>query len=100
MLYKRFSVFSVLATAPLGYFATPLALLWDDMLVKHTWYTVPAKWESVGRPSASATIDLHFALKPHRENALIDTLYNVSDPRRSTHVLLPPSLPLVPVLTW
>jgi hypothetical protein len=27
------------------------------------------------------------------------TLHNVSDPRRSTHVLLPPSLPLVPVLT-
>ena len=88
MHYLRLAVLSVLATAPLACLGKPLAPRWDDMLVKHTWGAVPAKWESLGHPAASTTIDLHFALKPHRENALVDALYDVSDPRRPTHVLL------------
>ena len=87
MNYHRLAVISVIATAPLACLGTPLEPCWDDMLVKHTWGVVPPKWESLGRPVASTTIDLHFALKPHRENALVEALFDVSDPRRSTHVL-------------
>ena len=88
MHYHRLSVISVLSTALLACLGAPLEPRWDDMLVKHTWDDVPSKWESLGSPAGNTTIDLHFALKPHRENALVDALFDVSDPRRSTHVLL------------
>jgi hypothetical protein len=74
------SVLSFLTTASVG-LATPIAPRWDDMRVKHSWGSVPEKWEHCGHPSANATIDLRVALKPHRENALIDALYDVSDPK-------------------
>jgi tripeptidyl-peptidase-1 len=74
------SVLSFLAAASIG-LATPIASRWDDMTVKHSWGFVPAKWEHCDHPSAKATIDLRVALKPHRENALIDALYEVSDPK-------------------
>jgi hypothetical protein len=90
MHYLRFSVLFVLAAAPLCDLSMPLAPLWDDMRVKHTWNAVPANWESLGHPPAGTTIDLHIALKPHRESALIDALYEVSDPRLPTYVLLSP----------
>ncbi|KAF8264977.1 subtilisin-like protein [Lactarius quietus] len=88
-MYYRRSGFSVLfqvflAAAPTGIVgdhSTPLAPLWDNMQVKHTWNAVPANWECLGPPPSGTTIDLHIALKPHRENALIDALYEVSDPR-------------------
>ena len=51
------------------------------MRVKHSWGSIPEKWEHHGHPPAGATIDLHVALKPHHENALIDSLYEVSDPK-------------------
>jgi tripeptidyl-peptidase-1 len=73
------ALLSVLASTPLG-FATPTAPHWDHMRVKHSWDSIPTKWESQGHPSASTTIDLHLALKPHKEDALIDALYEVSDP--------------------
>ncbi|KAI9454060.1 subtilisin-like protein, partial [Lactarius psammicola] len=66
---------------PFANFATPLTPSWDDILVKHTWSDVPPNWETLGHPPAGTTIDLHFVLKPHRENALIDALYEVSDLR-------------------
>ncbi|KAI0247094.1 subtilisin-like protein [Lactifluus subvellereus] len=74
------TVLSVLAAAPLG-LGTPVAPRWDDMRVKHTWDTIPDKWECQGHPPAGTTIDLRIALKPHRENALVDALYEVSDPK-------------------
>ncbi|KAH9167586.1 subtilisin-like protein [Lactarius sanguifluus] len=37
-------------------------------------------WESLGHPSNQTTIDLHLALKSHREDALVEALYEVSDP--------------------
>ena len=46
-----------------------------------------------------STIDLHIALKPDRENALIEALYEVSDPMLPKHVPLPLFRPLAPVLT-
>lgn len=83
----RLSVFSVLATALLHTLAMPLAPPWDEIHVKHSWSTVPPKWETLGHPHAGATIDLHVALKSHHENALIDALYEVSEPRSPKHVL-------------
>ncbi|KAH9050034.1 subtilisin-like protein [Lactarius hengduanensis] len=74
-------------SAPLVNFATPLVPLWDDIRVKHTWNHVPPSWETLGHPLAGTTIDLHVALKPHDENALIDALYEVSTPRSPKHVL-------------
>src|SRR6266702_1532062 len=71
---------SVLSAWPLCPFATPLSPHWDDMRAKHAWKAVPANWETLGLPPSDTTIDLYVALKPHRENALIDALYQVSDP--------------------
>ncbi len=88
MHYHRVSVFLFLAAPSIADLVTPLAPLWDNMLVKHTWDAVPANWESIGHPPAGTTIDLHIALEPHRENALIDALYAVSDPSLPRHVLL------------
>ncbi|KAH8995540.1 hypothetical protein EDB86DRAFT_3077567 [Lactarius hatsudake] len=55
------------------------------------------KWETLGRPSASTTIDI--ALNLHQENVLIYALYEVSDQGTYTSQLLRwrlHSLPLHP----
>ncbi|KAH9035784.1 subtilisin-like protein [Lactarius pseudohatsudake] len=80
MRYLQLTLLSVLATVPLAVLATPLAPPWNDVLVKHAWNTVPADWESLGPPPAGTVINLHVALKPRNENALIDALYEVSTP--------------------
>ncbi|KAH9005248.1 subtilisin-like protein [Lactarius hatsudake] len=74
------SVLSVLATGLLGGLAKPLSQPWDDTHIKHSWNAVPKNWVSQGRPPSGTTIDLYIALKPHRENALINALYEVSEP--------------------
>ncbi|KAH9164787.1 subtilisin-like protein [Lactarius sanguifluus] len=76
----RFSVLSILAAGLLGGLATPLAPRWNETKVKHAWHTIPDNWVDLGHPSAGTTIDLHLALKSHDEDALIDALYEVSDP--------------------
>ncbi|KAH9059179.1 subtilisin-like protein [Lactarius vividus] len=76
----RFFVLSALAAALLGGRATPLAPRWNETKVKHAWNTIPDNWVDLGHPSAGTTIDLHLSLKSHDENALIDALYEVSDP--------------------
>ncbi|KAH9014657.1 subtilisin-like protein [Lactarius pseudohatsudake] len=81
MRYHRLFVLSVLTAAPLARLATLLPSPWNDIHVKHTWNSVPINWESLGNPPAGTTIDFHVALKPHRESALIDALYEVSSPR-------------------
>ncbi|KAF8260472.1 peptidase S8/S53 domain-containing protein [Lactarius quietus] len=78
MRYLRTFVLFALATFPLAGLKT--LQHWDNMQTKHSWTTVPSNWESVGYPPASTTIDLYVGLKPHRENALIDVLNEVSDP--------------------
>jgi hypothetical protein len=80
MGFRQRSVFSILAIAPLANLVMSLTPPWDDMRVKHSWNTVPSSWESLGPPPFNTTIDLHFALIPHRETALIDALYEVSTP--------------------
>ena len=83
-----FSVLSVLATASIG-LANSIVPRWDDMKVKHTWDSIPDKWEHHSHPPDHATIDLRIALKPHRENALIGALYEVSDPDHPKCVFVP-----------
>lgn len=84
MRCRWLSVLWTLSVIPLANFATtpaPLSRpLWGDICVKPTWNSVLANWESLGSPPAGTTIDLYISPKPHRENALIDTLYEVSDP--------------------
>jgi hypothetical protein len=71
---------------PTANFTMPLVSPWDDIYVKHTWIDVPQNWESLGTPSSNAAIDLHIALVPQYENALIDALYEVSTPGHPKHV--------------
>ncbi|KAF8266056.1 subtilisin-like protein [Lactarius quietus] len=85
MPFCLLTVLFVFAVAPLANVATYLAPLWDNMQVKHTWHIVPANWEALGHPPPGTTIDLHIALKPHHENALTDSLYEVSDPKHAKY---------------
>ena len=80
------SVLSITVLAASLGLATPLSPRWDDMRVKHSWPSVPDKWECQGHPPAGSTIDLRVALKPNRESALIDALYEVSDPKHPKYV--------------
>ncbi|KAH9047022.1 subtilisin-like protein [Lactarius deliciosus] len=75
-------VLSVLATGLLqvGGLAKSLSSHWDDIHIKHSWNSVPGNWVSLGQPPSGTTIDLYIALKPQRENALVDALYEVSEP--------------------
>jgi hypothetical protein len=91
------TVLSILSVVALADLATPPALLWNDTRVMHTWNSVPANWESLGSSPADTTIDLYIALKPDRENALIDALYEVSNHGHQKHVVLT-THPLVLVL--
>ncbi|KAH9168988.1 Pro-kumamolisin, activation domain-containing protein [Lactarius sanguifluus] len=71
------------------------------MRLKHAWSSAPANWETLGCPSAGTTIDLYIALNPHRENALVDALYEVSDPKHPRHVHLTAApLALAPSFTY
>jgi hypothetical protein len=94
MQYHWFSALSFIIAVLLFDFVTPLEP-WDDMQVKHTWHVVPVNWESLGDPPAGAKLNLHIALKPQREIALVDALSEVSDPRHPRHVLL--TTPLAPL---
>ena len=76
---------AVLSAIPFG-LTTPLSPRWDDMRIRHVWGFIPEKWECQGHPPVGTTMDLRIALKPHRENTLIDVLYEVSDPNHSRYV--------------
>ena len=77
-------------TAMPAVFTVSSASHWDDMRIRHIWGVVPENWESLGPPPAGTTINLRIALKNHRENALIDTLYEVSSPNHPRRVSPPP----------
>ncbi|KAH9003218.1 subtilisin-like protein [Lactarius hatsudake] len=83
MHYHLHSVLRTLAAVILGCLATPR---WDDLRVKHAWKAVPENWEYLGLPPAGSVINLHIALKPRRENALTEALFEVSSPGHSKHV--------------
>jgi hypothetical protein len=84
--YHQISVLFILAAEPLLSLAKPHSPRWEDMHTMHSWNAVPTGWESLGHPPANITIDLYVALKPHRENAMIDALYEVSVPGHPKHV--------------
>ena len=84
-----------LAAMPLTSLATTGISHWGDMRVKHLWDTLPGNWTYLRHPSNSTTIDLHIALKPQSENALIEALYEVSSPSHPKHVS--PSLLCAPI---
>ncbi|KAF8269622.1 subtilisin-like protein [Lactarius quietus] len=73
-------VLSTLTAVLLGSLAAPHVPRWGGMRVMHAWNTVPQNWVGIGHPHTATTIDLHLALKSHNENALTDTLYEVSNP--------------------
>ncbi|KAH9165964.1 subtilisin-like protein [Lactarius sanguifluus] len=85
MRCHAFSVLATLSAPLLCGFATSVTSRWDGMKVKHAWGAVPKNWESLGHPSNETTIDLHLALKSHHEDALVEALYEVSDPKHSRY---------------
>ncbi|KAH9024565.1 hypothetical protein EDB85DRAFT_2150397 [Lactarius pseudohatsudake] len=80
------SVLATLSAPLLGGCATPLVSPWDGMKVKHAWGAVPKNWESLGHPSNETTIEFYLALKSHRGDALVEALYEISDPEHSRYV--------------
>ncbi|KAH9174164.1 subtilisin-like protein [Lactarius sanguifluus] len=82
MRYRWIPLLFPLSAVPLGGIATSP---WDDMRAKHSWKTIPENWERSGLPTADAVIDLYIALKPYHENALVDALNEVSDPRHTRY---------------
>jgi tripeptidyl-peptidase-1 len=88
MHYHRRPLLSILAAALLAGAATSLPSHWGEILVKHKWDDLPDNWVSIGHPPNGTTITLHISLKPNRENALVDALYEVSQPEHPKHVLL------------
>ncbi|KAF8258722.1 subtilisin-like protein [Lactarius quietus] len=88
MLWRRqLSLFFFLAATPLANFTRTLVSPWDDIQVKHTWVDIPQNWETLGTPPSNTTIDFHIALVAEYENALIDSLYEVSTPGHTKHHL-------------
>ena len=73
MWYHWLSALYLLIAVLLADSATA-ALHWDEMTVKDTWNAIPANWESLGNTTAGAMVELHIALKPDWESALIDAL--------------------------
>jgi tripeptidyl-peptidase-1 len=86
VLSQAVLVLSVLS-AGLACHATPSSPPWDEILVKHKRNAIPDNWLSMSHPPNGTTIELHIVLKPNRENALIDALHEVSQPRHPKHVL-------------
>ena len=80
------SVLSALVTAPLGSVAKPPSSPWDDMHIQHSWDNIPSDWEDHGHPPSGTTINLYVALQPQHEDAMVDALYEVSDPDHPRHV--------------
>ncbi|KAH8997691.1 subtilisin-like protein [Lactarius hatsudake] len=86
MRHHCITVLYALAAVPLGSLAKPLSPRWGPMHTKHSWDAVPEDWQSLGHPPPGTTIDLYIALKSQHEDALSDTLYEVSEPTHPRHV--------------
>ncbi|KAH8997059.1 hypothetical protein EDB83DRAFT_2607062 [Lactarius deliciosus] len=86
MRYRWIAVLFLLSVAPLGGGSGIATSCWDNMRSKHSWKTIPENWECLGLPAADTMIDLYIALKPYRENALVNALNEVSDPGHPRHV--------------
>ena len=95
MRYLRLSVLLVLSAALLVSPAAPLRVPSPrrDMVEKHKWDVIPDNWISLGPPPDDSTIDLHIALQPSQKDALIDVLYEVSQPGHPKKVFI--TIPLL-----
>src|SRR6266702_4448181 len=100
LCHHQLFVLSILTTAPLANLATLVPPPWNDIHVKHTCNSVPINAESLGNPPAATTIDLHIALKPHHESALIDALYEISSLRHQKYDALYNRSPRTHVVTY
>jgi len=85
-LLSALSVLAALTAGPLRTLAMTHPPHWGDMRVMHAWDTVLENWVCLGHPPAETTIDLNIALKSQNENAMIDTLYEVSTPGHPKYV--------------
>ncbi|KAF8263391.1 peptidase S8/S53 domain-containing protein [Lactarius quietus] len=82
LLHVPSTLFIALLISPV----TPHVLpRWGGIKVMHVWRAVPQNWVTMGHPQAETTIDLYLALKSHNEDALTDTLYEISNPRHSKY---------------
>ncbi|KAI9437287.1 subtilisin-like protein [Lactarius indigo] len=79
MRYHWITLISTLSAVPFADLATAPPPPWGDVRVKHTWDTVPANWDCLGPPPAGTTINLNIALKPDRDDALIEALHEVAE---------------------
>jgi len=62
------------------------------MVVKHAWKDVPTGWICHGDAPEGTTINLYFALKANREDALIEALYEVSNPDHERYSTIHPTI--------
>ncbi|KAI9437288.1 subtilisin-like protein [Lactarius indigo] len=85
MRYHWISLISTLSAVPFADLATAPPPPWGDLRVKHIWDTVPENWECLGPPPAGTTINLNIALKPDRDDALIEALHEVSNPEHERY---------------
>ncbi|KAI9431928.1 hypothetical protein H4582DRAFT_2198561 [Lactarius indigo] len=76
MRYCWLAILTVPAIA-LGDFVTAPSPCRDDMHTTHSWDITEVNWESLGNTQTGNAVNLHVALKPRRENALIDVLYEI-----------------------
>jgi tripeptidyl-peptidase I len=77
-----FSSFLVLALVRYS-IAKPTEKRWDDLVEKHAWANIPKGWEFVSYPPSDHVLDMRIALKQHKIDELINTLYEVSDPNHA-----------------
>ncbi|KAF8258614.1 hypothetical protein EI94DRAFT_1752445 [Lactarius quietus] len=57
---------------------------WNDIRVKHAWDAVPTNWECQAAHQPTLRM-IYVAFKPHRENTLIEALYECRSPSLSIH---------------
>jgi tripeptidyl-peptidase I len=66
--------------------ATPLAKRFDDYSVRHAWNEVPNGWEFHSVPAPEHRFKLRIDINSANPDDLINTLYEVSDPKHSRYV--------------
>lgn len=77
------------AAPPLGVIANPSATKrWSDLVEKHSWAEIPRGWEHVRSPDPEHILEMRIGLKQNRIDELIDSLYQISDPKHDRYVLL------------
>lgn len=66
--------------------ATPLTRRWDDTAVKHAWSHVPNGWVMHSTALPNHRLDMRIGLKQAGFEALVEHLYQISDPDHQRRV--------------